>query len=580
MKRWTRRTTPSPALRLTPAEQATAQARALLTTKAEQLEAITEETLETCRETLAHQWTWTVTETSATLAMQVRQHGQNVASMVLSPRLRKLLRRQMTPGDLEVRHRDGTAAETEAVARQALMTLHPGRLWSAVVGVALALPLVGLLDVLLVQRIAHDAAVDPLTGQLPPEHAWPILAMALATVVGYTLTGLLWHWPVLRPLSGLLYAVIAWWLAMHLAGTIPGDLAPGLWWASLGVWTVLYTLPGVLLMLGEGALVWLVGLLRDWYQARRVVAEAEAGHVDTLHLTLLTQQQGDKRAIPLGVDQALRLALSDVGRIWHRIAEIAGVRRQDLSLSEDERDRAAARHAQALRCLEQLKGLSLAALLTLLTLVRPGQAAGPATREAILAQGKAIVIAVDVSGSSPVAHAAWLAGVLPQIAEDIRSAEIGATITVFGCGDNTQVPEEGRIILQHRDTATGRTKDRALAWVQARLDRLRTTVTQHGHQASELVGCFAEATRRLNPRAVGNSLLFLTDGIERSDKTDCFLKPCKLPDVPVTLPPGTQVLIRGCGIGVPAAKAMELQAQWLAFVRRVGGSKVLVQVRS
>ena len=91
-----------------------------------------------------------------------------------------------------------------------------------------------------------------------------------------------------------------------------------------------------------------------------------------------------------------------------------------------------------------------------------------------------------------------------------------------------------------------------------------------------------EATRRLNPNAAANSVIFITDGIERSAQTDCYetKKPCKLPEVSLSLPPGTKVLVRGCGIGLPAARAMELQAQWLSLIRRAGVDKARAQVRS
>jgi hypothetical protein len=587
-KFWRQRPLPATAQRLTIEEEACAKAQAMLLPVAEDWTELTTEKLEGARDALTHWWQWQLKARIDAWAAEAMRHAHTVASAALSQRLRRhLLRHTGKVNGLHDGIGGGAVQDTELLARRTLTDMSFNRLLAGAVGLTLAVILWAVIDFAMVQHLIHDEAVDPLTGEMSPEQYWQVMAVSTATVAGYTLASIIWHWRTMRLLSGVIYGLIFAWLAKHLAPGIDEDLQVWAWWGLMLAWTSIYTIPGLLLIICEQSLVWVCGLLRDRSHAAVIVAAADAHDDAKRAMGLLAQQEQDTRYIPLAVTHVIRRVCDLAHGIYVRHRDTAGAIRHDPSYAPEDRQRAHAQYERAQHCLDALNRLLLLVLALSGLLMSCSDSAAQSqpqkvTREALRAKGKAIVIPVDVSGSSPATNVAWLKSTSAQIDEEIRGAEIGATVTIFGCGDNMQSPEERSIVIQHRNSKTGRTKEGAIAWAHARLLHLQDTVQPPPHQRSELVGCFVEATRRLNPNATANSVIFITDGIERSAQTDCYetKKPCKLQEVSLSLPTGTKVLMRGCGIGLPAARAMELQAQWLGLIRRASVDKARAQVRS
>lgn len=558
-------------------DMAGAKAEEMLLSLAEALEELTEDKVEGVRESLTHWLEWQLKERIAALEARLKSLAEDLASASLGKRALQWLARH--GGKAEGLHGSisgGYEAQSAVqLARRFKNNTSLPRLGCGLAVMLLAVGLAVFFDFEVVKYLTFEAAGNPITGEIPPNMYWPLMAKSAMTVAAYTLASLCWHRHTTRVLGVMIYGGVFAFLASLLQPSFDGGLG------GLLLHTAFYTVPGILLIVAEQASVWVVGMLRDRSHAVGIVSIADAFNDLSQARALLMQKAQDGQYVPRAVAHAMRQAGDKMQRLYRNLRDQGNAHAQDMTMQPDDQARGREQCEKATRCLDRLKDLLMVALMLsglTLTGCRETPKAVTAQQPGTQPAQPMFVIALDGSEGSPAKDAAWVRSWFGYVIDEhVKAWPLGGFVYVMRCGDMTQTPEQTSLRIQKRGDAYGKTRKDAVAWVHERVLQMSEATRTKPYKRSELVGsCMAEVAKQL-PSVAGNRVLFLTDGAEfvkGGISCEDAAKPCRLPVVPgLTFPPQTAVIMRGCGVGFPAAHGRHLQDEWFKLFERAGVEK-------
>ena len=214
-------------------------------------------------------------------------------------------------------------------------------------------------------------------------------------------------------------------------------------------------------------------------------------------------------------------------------------------------------------------GVSVAAVQAV---VSPGR-----TTAEILAKAPTFQLILDASGSSPATEKASLASYWPAIEQKMRAMPLGSKVIVQTFGDTSARPLSIEVRVQTKKTPTGDTIDGLVrdikGFVLSFPDNISPQPTTHA------VGAFFDASKNVNPDAVGNTIVMVSDLIENSPFGNCYtdLK-CRLPEKPPFTLQQVDVLVLGVGRGRSSKEEIAIHQSWASFLQKAGARAVLKRV--
>lgn len=344
---------------------------------------------------------------------------------------------------------------------------------------------------------------------------------------------------------------------------------------GLGLFSLLLSIPGLLLILQEKSLV---KILKHW-RIRGSVVE-------------LLQKRDDARAALEGygtADSTLREHRTQRERI---VAEVVRQVEQEVEARRAETAAAAEREANNLsgskasrldarKKLERYRedndkskmtgSMKLVGwFLLLLTAAAPAWAA-PSPVEAMLERRPVLLLLLDNSYASPALNPSMLPSIERRMHDKLERLPFGSKVIVFSVGNPKEIAEYREWRIQARITDKGGPVSYLKPLLHAHLEGF--PARQHPDKSkggSHLIQGWFDAANLLNPKAeTPNAVLFVTDAIEFSALADCY-RNCRLPKPTFTLPPNTSIEILGIGHGQSSERTIALFAEWRRFFAAAG----------
>lgn len=518
----------------------------------------------------------------------IKAHEKNLARADLGEVARRYLKKhlgQQPPLNPAVGH-GLDYKDALPLARLLRLVLTKRRLILSLVGLALGAVLVGVLDYKMVSHLIREGSVGVLGVSTSPR--FELIAVSLATIVAYTLMGVVWgKHPVRRVTVVAVYGIVFGYLAHFTAANL--DDVHGLWavlsqWGWVVLKTAIYTFPGLLLFALDHWLWFWLRLSHKWAIAGRMIAEDDQLQVergDKAEGEALAEQKESM------IDVALSASMEAAAASYAHARDRANIQLDDVATSEAEKEQAEEVRVRAGNHLDTAHRLRRVALLAVLLSGLALGVAGcdsesaPITERELVAKTSNLVMAVDQSRSSPALDAAWMQSTFPYIVDqEVNELPIAAMVSVIGMGDQSQAQEESTTRVQLRKSNLGLPQKEVAGWVHERL--LALTKPQQPFAKSELVSGVCEAAKLLRAHAPQSTLLWFSDGIEESGYAICRpVSPggkgkkssngmCKLPSPPCQFPKNARVIMVGIGIGLDGARGAALQAEWRQFFVRAG----------
>lgn len=200
-----------------------------------------------------------------------------------------------------------------------------------------------------------------------------------------------------------------------------------------------------------------------------------------------------------------------------------------------------------------------------------GRPARSPTTAAILERAPAFQIILDISGSSPALDQTLIDSVAPAIAAQVKAMPVGTLVTISTVGDAT-VPSS---LLRMQIQARGATAGDVARKLQRFLHDFPREAKDRAQGRSDLVGGFAAAASYVNRKSDANAIVMVSDLVEYSALADCSrARKCALPAKPSFDLGGAHVQVYGVGQGQPSPRAMQLTADWRAFLARANAGRV------
>jgi hypothetical protein len=133
-----------------------------------------------------------------------------------------------------------------------------------------------------------------------------------------------------------------------------------------------------------------------------------------------------------------------------------------------------------------------------------------------IARSDALIVPIDISGSTPILDSSVLRTVLPMVAERIARLPVGSRIKVFSVGDDKAKPFEINLFVQRDRTREGDSaKELAKqvpAMIEAKMAQLKTN-PENLQGESSLTPAFLDASKWCQ-QGKPCQIVFLTDGME------------------------------------------------------------------
>jgi hypothetical protein len=183
----------------------------------------------------------------------------------------------------------------------------------------------------------------------------------------------------------------------------------------------------------------------------------------------------------------------------------------------------------------------------------------------------ALIVALDISGSSPVTNKTFVRSVMPSIAESISRLPIGSRVKVFSVGDDKATPLEIHFFVQRDRTSEGDTAKELSIQISnmltAYLERLRNKPSDMQGESS-LSPAFLDASKWCQ---VGKpcSIVFLTDGLEHQPGVISWPREY---NKPLPLIAGldlkkASVFMYGVGQGAPSFARIPIEDHWTNWLK-------------
>jgi hypothetical protein len=188
-----------------------------------------------------------------------------------------------------------------------------------------------------------------------------------------------------------------------------------------------------------------------------------------------------------------------------------------------------------------------------------------------------LVVPVDVSASSPVFTAAYLARAAQRVAERIRTLPVGSQVTVFLVGDSrADSPFVRDLHVQRGPSEHG---DTAKALATAFPAFLRNVIAEVQRkpvaQQSHLTAGVRDASRLCERKPC--EIMFLTDGLEWQSgivewPRDTTRDLPRIKDLTLT---GVRIELLGIGQGVAPKTQQAIEAHWRTWLSQAGASEIV-----
>ena len=341
---------------------------------------------------------------------------------------------------------------------------------------------------------------------------------------------------------------------------------------GLGLFTLLLSIPGLLLILQEQRLA---ELRKQWrirgsvieLLRKRDAARAALETYATVNSTLKEHTTQSARI----VDEVVLQVEREVEAI--RMQQAATAERELTALTSSKGARLNAR-----KTLDRYKddndrmagSMKLVLWFLLLTAAAPTWAA-PSPVEAMLERRPVLLLLLDNTFGSPALEPAMLPSIERRMQDRLERLPFGSEVIVFSVGDPKQIGEIRRWRVQARITDKGGPVSYLKPLLHAHLEgfpaRQHPDKTKGG---SHLIQGWFDAANLLNPKAeTPNAVLFITDAIEFSPLANCY-RDCRLPKPTFTLPQNTSIEILGIGHGQSSEKTLAIFAEWKKFFTAAG----------
>lgn len=407
------------------------------------------------------------------------------------------------------------------------------------------------------------------------------VAFSLLSVFAWLLVGCVWaagYHQAARAAFGLVVLVVGFvsapivspfvlerWMSVGFPAPSPLLMLIG-----MGLFTLLLSIPGVLLCIEEQQLA---RLWKDWRIRESVIALQEKLAAARAILATRDAVEGNLREhkaqrerivseVVLQVEREIEAGREEQGKA----AEAALA---DVTLSKGERHNAwkrLQRHRDDNDKSRMAGGMKLVLFFLLLT-GSPAWAASPV--EALLEKAPTLLIVLDNTLGSPALEPAYLPHIERFAQERLDRLQIGSSVVVFTVGDPRLPHEVKRWRVQTRITERGGTvgylKQALHVYLQDFVGR------QHPEKAkgSHLVLGWFDAANLLNDKADSeNFVLFVTDAMEASPLGNCY-RDCKLPTPTFSLK-NTNFSMLGIGHGQSSEKTLAVFAAWEKFFKAAG----------
>lgn len=186
-----------------------------------------------------------------------------------------------------------------------------------------------------------------------------------------------------------------------------------------------------------------------------------------------------------------------------------------------------------------------------------------------------LVVVIDLRASYPKAMRPWVKAQPYLLSNNIAYLEVGAQITIVGCGDTADIREADDTVVIRQPPAgqpSGAYGNTIRTWASQRIQRLADRIQAKPDKRAGIAACIREAVTLLNPQAVvRNRLIVLSDGIDYGRRV-----PQGTPGF--TIPPTTEIIMEGTGGGFAKSTAGQLQTIWRAFFERAGARREYLNV--
>lgn len=181
------------------------------------------------------------------------------------------------------------------------------------------------------------------------------------------------------------------------------------------------------------------------------------------------------------------------------------------------------------------------------------------------------VIALDVSGSTPIVTPAFMRAVLPSVGETILKLPIGSRIKVFTVGDDKAEPIGIDLRVQRQKTSQGDAAKELAAiipnMIAAYLNELRAHPERMQGESS-LSPAFLDASKWCQlPKPC--KIEYWTDGMEYQPGIISWPKEYQkpLPDIAGLDLKGAEVVMYGVGLGAPSKARIVIEQHWQTWLK-------------